>query len=137
MVGLRTLIETVARNEVFWLYVAVVAITSVEKHRIGWAEETSFFLRVVFEVVSAYGNVGLSLGTKGIVSFAAELSGFSQKILILLMLIGKLRNCVPQDVDDYFLSHVSVEVEDGEEMTETLPPESVSESQPLRDAATG
>lgn len=83
----------VAGRDLIWLYAAVVAISFSEDSRVGMQRDPSFFLRTCFEVSSAFGNVGLSLGRKseGVVSFSEEFNSFSRWIIVLLMLAGKLR----------------------------------------------
>ncbi len=47
-------------RDVFWLYLGFLIICIIERNRL---EEGSFTIfRILFEVVSAYGTVGLSLG---------------------------------------------------------------------------
>lgn len=49
------------------------------------------FLKVMFEVVSAFGTVGLSMGfAGGVTSFSAILSDSSKTLLIITMLFGRL-----------------------------------------------
>eukprot|EP00929_Paragymnodinium_shiwhaense_P065044 TRINITY_DN32646_c0_g1_i1.p1 TRINITY_DN32646_c0_g1~~TRINITY_DN32646_c0_g1_i1.p1 ORF type:complete len:634 (+),score=94.52 TRINITY_DN32646_c0_g1_i1:57-1958(+) len=57
------------------------------------------FLKVVFELVSAYGTVGLSLGYRNAAySFSGAWSRGSQLLLIFAMLLGRLRG-LPDSVD--------------------------------------
>lgn len=54
-------------------------------------DPTFNFLKVAFEVVSAFGTVGLSMGfAGGVTSFSAILSPFSKFLLIVTMLFGRL-----------------------------------------------
>jgi trk system potassium uptake protein TrkH len=48
------------------------------------------FLRTLFEVVSAFGTVGLSTGDGGVLSFTALFSDFGKLMIILTMLIGRI-----------------------------------------------
>lgn len=48
-------------------------------------------MKILFEVVSAFGTVGLSMGFKdGVTSFSAILSDASKIMMILVMLIGRV-----------------------------------------------
>ncbi|MEO5656444.1 MAG: TrkH family potassium uptake protein [Nitrospiria bacterium] len=48
------------------------------------------FLRTLFEVVSAFGTVGLSTGDGGVLSFSALLSDFGKLMIVLTMMIGRI-----------------------------------------------
>ncbi len=52
--------------------------------------ERSQFLPTLFEVVSAFGTVGLSVGNGGTLSYSANFSYFSKFIIIVTMLTGRL-----------------------------------------------
>ncbi len=60
----------------------------------------SQFFKILFEVASAYGTVGLSLGTPEVpgASFSAEWRPVSKLILCLVMFLGKLRG-LPEAID--------------------------------------
>lgn len=48
------------------------------------------FMKILFEVVSAFGTVGVSTGNGGILSFAEQFDTFGKSIIIVLMLAGRL-----------------------------------------------
>lgn len=52
--------------------------------------ENQEFLRILFEVASAAGTVGLSTGNGGVLSFSALFSEFGKCIIIVTMFIGRL-----------------------------------------------
>ncbi|GEM06129.1 potassiumion transporter [Rhodotorula toruloides] len=79
--------------DLWWLALAVWLICIVERHRIGstdWPEVTIFTL--IFEIVSAYGTVGLSLGnTRNNASLSGVLSTLSKLITCAVMVRGRHR----------------------------------------------
>ncbi|GAA5980852.1 hypothetical protein JCM10908_003891 [Rhodotorula pacifica] len=79
--------------DLWWLALAVWLICIVERYRIGspeWPEVTIFSL--LFEVVSAYGTVGLSLGNnRNNTSLSGVLSTLSKLIICAVMLRGRHR----------------------------------------------
>lgn len=86
-----------AGREMALLYIAIVGVLFAEDQRIQTAAQVNaaFFLRTCFEVVSAFGNVGLSLSQRsGVVSFSSELNWLSRSVLMGMMVVGKLR-CLP------------------------------------------
>ncbi len=48
------------------------------------------FMKILFEVVSAFATVGVSTGNGGILSFSAHFDSFGKSIIILLMLAGRI-----------------------------------------------
>ncbi|GAA6053434.1 hypothetical protein JCM3770_005164 [Rhodotorula araucariae] len=79
--------------DLWWLGLAVWLICIVERHRIGsleWPEVTIFTL--IFEIVSAYGTVGLSLGNNRTnTSLVGVLNTLSKLIIIAVMIRGRHR----------------------------------------------
>ncbi|BGP36458.1 hypothetical protein JCM10449v2_000359 [Rhodotorula kratochvilovae] len=79
--------------DLWWLGLAVWLICIVERHRIGsvdWPEVTIFSL--IFEIVSAYGTVGLSMGNNRTnTSLAGVLNTLSKLIIIAVMIRGRHR----------------------------------------------
>ena len=71
--------------------IALLLSESFHKEEILYSDIASFytvsFMEVVFEVVSAFGTVGLSLGITSSLSYMGKI------IIILLMIIGRLRTC--------------------------------------------
>jgi trk system potassium uptake protein TrkH len=48
------------------------------------------FIRILFEVVSAFGTVGVSTGNGDILSFSAQFDSLGKSIIIIMMLAGRL-----------------------------------------------
>lgn len=48
------------------------------------------FIRILFEVVSAFGTVGVSTGNGDILSFSAQFDALGKSIIIIMMLAGRL-----------------------------------------------
>lgn len=79
--------ETVA-NALTITILAVIFCT-IFSHLILLTQDTKY-LHSVFEVTSAFGTVGLSLGDQGVRSFTALFNPSGKIIIILLMFIGRL-----------------------------------------------
>ncbi|GAA5992419.1 hypothetical protein JCM11641_002901 [Rhodosporidiobolus odoratus] len=99
--------------DLWWLALAVWLICIVERHRIGsddWPEVSIFTL--IFEIVSAYGTVGLSLGnSRTNTSLSGVLSTLSKLIVIAVMIRGRHRGLpiaidravlLPSDLEKHF-----------------------------------
>lgn len=94
------------RRELPALFLALFAITIAEKGALaqqtgaGGGSGPHFGLwAVIFEVVSAFGTVGLSLGYPGTVeSLSAQFGSFSKVVMVAVMLAGRHRG-LPSDVD--------------------------------------
>ncbi len=48
------------------------------------------FMKMLFEVVSAFATVGVSTGNGGILSLSAQFDEFGKMIIIILMVAGRL-----------------------------------------------
>jgi Trk-type K+ transport system membrane component len=94
-----------------WLVFMVIAITFSESGAGIHNPDINVF-RIVFEVVSAFGNVGLSLSMPGsVLAFSAALNGFSKFCIILVMITGRHRgwygSMVDQQEDQYDINLTS------------------------------
>ena len=75
-----------------WLFIFIFLICAFESYHITPIDENVTVFKILFEVVSAFGAVGLTTGYPNIKSsFATVLSRPSKIILILTMLIGRHR----------------------------------------------
>ncbi|KAJ7030061.1 cation transport protein-domain-containing protein [Mycena alexandri] len=87
--------------DMWWLGLAVFLVCIIERHNIDSVENLSWFniFSVVFELVSAYGTVGLSLGipTENY-SFSGAFTPLSKLIVCLVMIRGRHRG-LPVAID--------------------------------------
>ncbi|CAM4835803.1 unnamed protein product [Rotaria magnacalcarata] len=73
-----------------WLIFFIFRICAIEYRQMAPADPNITLLKIIFETISAFGTVGLSLGYPNIVSsFATVLSPASKVILIATMLMGR------------------------------------------------
>ena len=74
-----------------WLFIFIFLICAIERDRMAVDPELTFF-KILFEIVSAFGCVGLSLGYPGVSSsFSTVLSPVSRVLVGLTMLLGQHR----------------------------------------------
>ena len=75
-----------------WLFVFIFLVCAFESHHLRPVDHNITFLKIVFEVVSAFGAVGLTTGYPNVTSsFATVLSRASKVVLLLTMLMGRHR----------------------------------------------
>ncbi|ELR24825.1 cation transport domain containing protein [Acanthamoeba castellanii str. Neff] len=80
------------------VFLAILFISMIEEVPLAVDPNYSLF-KIIFEVVSAYGTVGLSLGYgSNPTSFLGVLSGGSKLVLSFMMILGKHRN-LPDSID--------------------------------------
>lgn len=79
--------------DLWYIFLGLFIIAIVEGDRISNTNEPAFTMfSVLFEIVSAYGTVGLSLGYPGInASFSAEFRTISKLVIIAMMIRGRHR----------------------------------------------
>jgi Trk-type K+ transport system membrane component len=80
-------------QDIFWLFLATVSIAVLEDDQFQIIPRLNIF-SIIFETVSAYGTVGLSLGANDInaVSLSGLLSKMSKFIIIIVMIMGRHRS---------------------------------------------
>lgn len=94
-----------------YLLVAFIAVTCAEQRQLfrqpgpGWSFQVSLF-DVLFEILSAYGTNGLTMGspTRG-AALSADFGAFSKVVLIGIMLLGRHRH-MPTHADSALDRHV-------------------------------
>ncbi|KAL4881713.1 putative cation transporter [Aspergillus karnatakaensis] len=86
--------------DLWYIFLGIFCICVAESERIMNPSEPGFSVfAIFFEAVSAYGNVGLSLGYPGVsTSFSAQFSIFSKLVVCALMVRGRHRG-LPSQLD--------------------------------------
>ena len=86
--------------DLWFIFLGMFIIAIVEGHRLGNTTEYAFNLfSVLFEIVSAYGTVGLSLGFPSTnASFSAQFKTISKLVIIAMQVRGRHRG-LPYELD--------------------------------------
>ncbi|KAL6041842.1 low affinity potassium transporter [Balamuthia mandrillaris] len=87
--------------DLFWVFLAWISICISESDRLNAInyDQNFTFMKILFEVTSAYGTVGMSLGYPGLLSsFSGALNTFSKWMIMFVMLMGRHRG-LPDSVD--------------------------------------
>lgn len=79
--------------DLWYVFLGLFLIACIEGGRLASEKDVAFnIFNVLFEIISAYGTVGLSLGYPGInASFSAEFRSLSKLIIVAMMLRGRHR----------------------------------------------
>jgi Trk-type K+ transport system membrane component len=99
-------------RDVSYLFVALMIITIVEDDRITADPGYSIF-KILFELVSAYGTVGLTLGYPGsVLSLSGTFHIISKLVIIVVMLLGRHRG-LPLSIDHAvnYTSAIAMDIE--------------------------
>ncbi|EGG17578.1 transmembrane protein [Cavenderia fasciculata] len=95
----KSVMKDILIRDIFIIYVCILLIGIIEEHRLDDAGNPTFTVfHIIFEVISAFGCVGLSMGFPGAVSFSAILKSSSKLVIIVVMLLGKHR-ALPDSID--------------------------------------
>jgi hypothetical protein len=95
-----------------WLFIFIFLICAIENDRITVDPNITVF-KIVFEIVSAFGCVGLSLGYPGVSSsFSTVLSPVSRVIVGLTMLLGRHRGLLASMKDQENIEHSATDLLD-------------------------
>ncbi len=85
--------------DLWYIFLGLFIIAIVEGSRLQSGDPAFTMFTVLFEIVSAYGTVGLSLGYTGIdASFSAELNVISKLVIIAMQIRGRHRG-LPYELD--------------------------------------
>lgn len=94
-----------------WLFVFIFLICAIEYRRMAPADPEITLLKIIFEIISAFGGVGMSLGYPNkTTSFASILSPGSKVILIATMLLGRHRGLLASMKDQEIIEYSAVNV---------------------------
>jgi len=96
----RYQIRVLLLRDISGLVFALFCISLAENQQLQTDPVNFTMFKIIFEIVSAYGNVGLSLGFPNVpVSFCGVWSPISQTILCCVMLLGRHRVGLPTSID--------------------------------------
>ncbi|EFA79266.1 transmembrane protein [Heterostelium album PN500] len=96
----REVMKDLLIRDIFILYICILLIGIFEETRLDIPDNSFTVFHVMFEVVSAFGTVGLTMGNPKIQSSFSTLLGVTSKlIIIIVMLLGKHRS-LPDSVDN-------------------------------------
>ncbi len=65
----------------FYIIVATILISETQNIR---------FIKIIYEVASAFGTVGVSVGNGGVLSLSANFNDFGKAVIIFIMLAGRI-----------------------------------------------
>ena len=99
--GSRAIASTLAQNDLPWLLLAVVVITIAEDGPLRTTPEPRYLsvLGIIFEVMSAYGTVGLSFGYPGVSTALSAQFGSVSRLVIMAVAMGGRHRGIPAAVD--------------------------------------
>ncbi|CAF3575764.1 unnamed protein product [Rotaria sp. Silwood1] len=94
-----------------WLFVFIFLICAIEYRRMSPADPDITLLKIIFEIISAFGGVGMSLGYPNkTTSFASILSAGSKVILIATMLMGRHRGLLASMKDQEVIEYSAINI---------------------------
>ncbi|CUG92495.1 cation transporter, putative [Bodo saltans] len=117
--------QTTCATEIGWLYVACIIIAYTEKYYLADGGDDAPVLRMLFEVSSAYGTVGLSLSSfeKPTLAYSAIWHPLAQFMVVMMMYFGKFRG-LPQTVEIDWVANIvnarRAAAENGEKITDVV-----------------
>lgn len=75
-----------------WIFIFMLIICMLESHKIKREPAHFSFFKVAFEIISAFGNVGMSLGYRSLnASFSAMLTDVSKLLIMVTIVLGRHR----------------------------------------------
>ncbi|CAF4974905.1 unnamed protein product [Rotaria sp. Silwood1] len=94
-----------------WLFFFIFLICAIENGRMSPIDPNITVFKVVFEIISAFGTVGLTLGYPNVASsFSTILSPASKTILIITMLMGRHRGLLASMTDQEAIEHSAADL---------------------------
>lgn len=97
-----------------WLFVFIFLICAIEHDRMAPVDPNITVFKVIFEIISAFGSAGLTLGYPNVSSsFATVLSPASKTIFVITMLMGRHRGLLASMKDQETIEYSARELIDG------------------------
>ncbi|CAF2576445.1 unnamed protein product [Rotaria sp. Silwood2] len=94
-----------------WLFVFIFLICAIEYRRMAPVDPHITLSKIIFEIISAFGGVGMSLGYPNkTTSFASVLSTGSKVILIATMLMGRHRGLLASMKDQEVIEYSAINI---------------------------
>ena len=94
-----------------WLFVFIFLICAIEYRRMAPTDPDITLLKIIFEIISAFGGVGMSLGYPNkTTSFVSVLSAGSQILLIVTMLMGRHRGLLASMKDQEVIEYSGLKI---------------------------
>ncbi|UJR13449.1 hypothetical protein I4U23_000463 [Adineta vaga] len=94
-----------------WLFVFIFLICAIEYRRMSPVDPDITVFKIIFEIISAFGAVGLTLGYPNVSSsFATVLSPASKAILVITMLMGRHRGLLASMKDQEAIEHSAADL---------------------------
>ncbi|CAF1105486.1 unnamed protein product [Rotaria sordida] len=96
-----------------WLFFFIFLICAIENSRMSPIDPNITIFKIIFEIISAFGTVGLTLGYPNISSsFSTVLSSASKVILVITMLMGRHRGLLASMTDQEAIEHSAADLLD-------------------------
>jgi hypothetical protein len=94
-----------------WLFFFIFLICAFEYRRMSPVDPNITVFKVIFEIISAFGAVGLTLGYPNVASsFCTVLSPASKTILVITMLMGRHRGLLASMKDQEQIEHSAADL---------------------------
>ncbi|CAF1970342.1 unnamed protein product [Rotaria magnacalcarata] len=94
-----------------WLFFFIFLICAIEYRQMAPVDPNITVFKVIFEIISAFGTVGLTLGYPNVSSsFATVLSPASKVILVITMLMGRHRGLLASMKDQEAIEHSAADL---------------------------
>jgi hypothetical protein len=94
-----------------WLFFFIFLICAIEYRRMSPVDPNITVFKIIFEIISAFGAVGLTLGYPNVASsFATVLSPASKTILVITMLMGRHRGLLASMKDQEAIEYSAADI---------------------------
>jgi hypothetical protein len=94
-----------------WLFFFIFLICAIEYRRMAPVDPNITVFKIIFEIISAFGAVGLTLGYPNVASsFATVLSPASKTILVITMLMGRHRGLLASMKDQEAIEYSAADI---------------------------